>query len=140
MKRRFGAGRVVFFILVAAVAVLVFSGIVMLLWNNILAQVTHVSTITFVQALGLLVLAKILFGGFRGGWGPRRYYWRQRMMQKWNDMTPAEREKLKSEWQRRCGGWGYKSWSDRTSAETGSVSQDSFGESPAQGSESAGKI
>ena len=140
MKRKFGAGRVVFFILVAAVAVLVFSGVVMLLWNNVLAQVTHVSTITFVQALGLLVLAKILFGGFRGGWGSRRHYWRQRMMQKWDNMTPEEREKLKSEWQSRCGGWGYRSWSDRTSAERSSVSQDSFGGSSAQSSESADKI
>jgi len=140
MKRRFGAGRIVFFILIAAVAVLAFGGIVMLLWNNVLAQVTHVSTITFVQALGLLVLAKILFGGFRGGWGPRRYYWRQRMMQKWSNMTPEEREKLKSEWQRRCGGWGYRNWSDRTSAEAGSVTQDSFGESAPRSSESADKI
>jgi hypothetical protein len=36
-------------------------------------------------------------------------------MNKWNDMTPDEREKFKQEWQKRCGGWGYKSWSDRTS-------------------------
>ena len=117
MKRRFSAGRIVFFILVAAVAVLVFGGIVMLLWNNVLAQVTHVSTITFVQALGLLVLAKILFGGFRGGWGPRRPYWKQRMKEKWNNMTPEDREKFKQEWQKRCGGWGYRSWSQNVSSE-----------------------
>ena len=69
MQRRFRAGRIVFIILIAAVAILVFSGAVMLLWNNVLAQVTNVSTITFLQALGILVLSKILFGGFRGGWG-----------------------------------------------------------------------
>ncbi|HET9825914.1 MAG TPA: hypothetical protein VFP87_11300, partial [Chitinophagaceae bacterium] len=88
---------------------------------NVLAQVTHVSTITFVQALGILVLAKILFGGFRGGWGPRRYYWRQRMMDKWNKMTPEEREKLKQEWQSRCGRWGYKSWYDKASSGEGTA-------------------
>jgi cytochrome b subunit of formate dehydrogenase len=133
MKRRFGAGRIVFFILVAAIAVLVFGGVVMLLWNNVLAQVTNVSTITFLQALGILVLAKILFGGFRGGWGPRRYYWRQRMMQKWTQMTPEEREKFKNEWRSRCGGWGYGNWSETASAQGTS-------ESPIQSSESASKI
>jgi len=64
--------------------------------------------------LGILVLSKILFGGFRGAWGGKRYYWKQRMMSKWNNMTPEEREKFKQEWQKRCGGWGYRSWSERT--------------------------
>src|SRR5262245_46706527 len=114
MKRGFWARRVALFILLAAIAILVFGGVVMLLWNNVLAQVTHVSTITFIQALGILVLAKILFGGFRGGWGSRRYYWKQRMRDRWNNMTPDEREKFKQEWQKRCGHWGYKSWYDST--------------------------
>jgi len=117
MQRRFRAGRIIFFILIAAIAVIVFGGLVMLLWNNVLAQVTNVSPITFVQALGILVLSKILFGGLRGGWGPRRYYWKQRMMQKWNNMTPEEREKFKQEWQRRCGSWGYKGWSEKAASE-----------------------
>ena len=126
MKSRFRAGRIVFFILLAAIAVLVFSTIVMFLWNNVLAQVTNVSTITFIQALGILVLSKILFGGFRGGWGPRRYYWKQRMQQKWADMTPDQREKFKQEWQRRCGSWGYKSWqSEAAGAEFGAQSSES---------------
>jgi Ca2+/H+ antiporter, TMEM165/GDT1 family len=110
MKRGFWARRILFFILIAAVAILFFGEIVVLLWNNVLAAVTNVHTITFVQALGILVLSKILFGGFRGGCGPRRHYWKQRMTQKWNNMTPDEREKFKQEWQRRCGGWGYKNW------------------------------
>src|SRR5215470_17539581 len=84
MKKGFWARRVVLFILFAAIAIFVFGGVVMLLWNNVLAQVTHVSTITFIQALGILVLAKILFGGFRGGWGSRGYYWKQRMKEKWD--------------------------------------------------------
>jgi hypothetical protein len=117
MKAAFWARRIVMFILIGAIAIIVFGGIVMLLWNNILAQVTNVHTITFVQALGILVLSKILFGGFRGGWGGKRYYWKQRMMNKWNDMTPGEREKFKQEWQKRCGGWGYRSWSERATTE-----------------------
>jgi hypothetical protein len=121
MKRGFWVRRILTFILIAAIAVLVFGGVVMLLWNNVLAQVTNVSPITFVQALGILVLSKILFGAFRGGWGPRRYYWKQRMTQKWNNMTPEEREKFKQEWQTRCGGWGYKSWAERSEESPGTM-------------------
>lgn len=114
MKRGSWAKRILIFILIAAIAIFVFGGVVMLLWNNVLAVVTNVHTITFVQALGILVLSKILFGGFRGGWGPRRQYWKNRMQQKWNNMTPDEKEKFKQEWQKRCGGWGYRSWNPET--------------------------
>ena len=130
MKRGFWARRILFFIMVASIAILVFGGVVMLLWNNVLAAVTNVHTITFVQALGILVLSKILFGAFRGGWGPRRYYWRQRMTEKWNNMSPEEREKFKQEWQKRCGAWGYRSWSERAApGESGVQSSESMRDS-----------
>jgi hypothetical protein len=49
---------------------------VMLLWNRVLANVTAVRKITYVQALGLFILAKLLFGGFGGGhgWGKYNHY------------------------------------------------------------------
>jgi len=49
-----------------AAAVAVFSFIVMSLWNAILPAVIGVKLISFWQALGILVLSKILFGGFGG--------------------------------------------------------------------------
>jgi hypothetical protein len=80
----------------------IFTWVVMLLWNNVLAQVVHVSIINFWQALGLLVLSKILFGGFRGAqWG--KHHWRKNMMQRWDGMTPEEKEKFRGEWEKRCG-------------------------------------
>jgi Ca2+/H+ antiporter, TMEM165/GDT1 family len=91
---------------VAAIAL--FSFIVMSLWNSILPGVIHVGTITFWQAAGILLLGKILFGGFpggRGGWG-RHPRWRGKMMEKWQNMTPEEREKFKQQWRERCGHWG----------------------------------
>ncbi|HEX4375008.1 MAG TPA: hypothetical protein VHZ50_17010 [Puia sp.] len=79
-----------------------FSWVVMLLWNNVLAQVVHVSIVNFWQALGLLVLSKILFGGFRGArWG--RNEWKKGMMKRWDGMTPEEKEKFRGEWEKRCG-------------------------------------
>ncbi len=50
--------------------------IVMLLWNKVLASVTAVRKVTYFQAFGILLLAKILFGGFGGGhhgWGHHPY-------------------------------------------------------------------
>jgi heme A synthase len=87
-------------------AILVFGAAVMGLWNAILPQVVSgVKPISFLQALGILLLSKILFGGFRGGWGGRhkRGRWME-MKEKFANMTPEEKEKWKSEWKSRCGG------------------------------------
>ena len=51
------------FILLATAGVAAFSGLVMLLWNGILPSLFHISMITFWQAAGLLLLARLLFGG-----------------------------------------------------------------------------
>ena len=71
----------------------VFSGVVMLLWNNILPVVLHISAITFWQAMGILLLCKLLFGGFRGRHSMRGHHaWKKQMFGKWQDMTPEEKE------------------------------------------------
>jgi hypothetical protein len=93
------------FLIIFVMAILLFSFIVMSLWNAILPSVLHVSTITFSQALGVLVLSKILFGGFSGGWRGRPGRM-QYMRQRWAVMKPEEREKFKAEWRNRCGRWG----------------------------------
>jgi Ca2+/H+ antiporter, TMEM165/GDT1 family len=98
--KRFWIRRAPFIFVLVIVGIVVFGQIVMLLWNALMPVVFHLPLITFWQALGLLVLSKILFGGFRGG-GPRPY-WRDKARQKWMNMTPEEREKFKSEWGRRC--------------------------------------
>ncbi len=88
-------------------AILLFGFIVMGLWNAILPLVLGVKTITFWQALGILILSKILFGGFGGrGWrgSPE---WKQKMKQRFENMSAEEREQFKAEWKNRCGGrWG----------------------------------
>jgi hypothetical protein len=88
--------------LFVALAVMVVSFLVMSLWNILMPGIFAVRAITFWQALGLLVLSKILFGGFRpyGGGGPR---WRRRMMERWEQMTPEEREKFKRGMRCGCG-------------------------------------
>lgn len=79
-----------------------FTWVIMLLWNNILPEVTGVKTISYFQAMGILVLSKILFG-FNKGWGSRNHYNRYGMKEKLQNMTPEEREQFKNEWRNRCG-------------------------------------
>lgn len=88
----------------AAVAAAVASFVVMSLWNVLMPAIFAVRAISFWQALGLLVLSKILFGGFRGYRGvPGRGHWRRRMMERWGQMTPEEREKFKQGMRSGCG-------------------------------------
>jgi len=105
MKRFwFKKGIMIFLFFIAAV--IVFGAIVMGLWNAILPNVIGVKAITFFQALGILLLSKILFGGFghRGSWNGRgRNQWKKRMQEKLATMSPEDKEKFKQEWRRRCG-------------------------------------
>ncbi|OYW19930.1 MAG: hypothetical protein B7Z54_02520, partial [Sphingobacteriales bacterium 12-47-4] len=65
--KKYWMRKIPFFILLAAAGIMLFSWIVMLLWNATLPALVGVKVISFWQAAGLLVLSKILFGGFRGG-------------------------------------------------------------------------
>lgn len=98
---------ILLFTLIAPIAIFLFGKVIMLLWNNILTPVLHISEITFWQGLGILVLAKILFGSFGGRGGSNHYYRKQRIM--WNTMTPEQKEKFKEEWKNRSRRWGYRS-------------------------------
>ena len=104
--KRFWFKKGLMFLIFFIAAVLLFGAIVMGLWNAILPAVLDVKPITFAQTLGILLLSKILFGGFwRRGWhGRRGQQWRHNMQEKWSNMTPEEREKFKAEWKNRCGG------------------------------------
>ncbi|MBS1668019.1 MAG: hypothetical protein JST58_11640 [Bacteroidetes bacterium] len=103
MRPRFNGRKFLFFLPLIILGIAAFGGVVMLLWNHVLAVVLPIHTVNFWQALGILALSKILFGGFRGGhFG--RHPWKQKMQQRWESMTPEEREKFKQEWGNRCGG------------------------------------
>jgi hypothetical protein len=74
------------FVLFATLFVTVFGFVVMSLWNWLMPALFGWHLINFWQAVGILVLSKILFGGFRGHPG-RHLYWRRRMMERWEQMT-----------------------------------------------------
>ena len=94
-------GLAVLVAVLALVAVLSFA--VMLLWNSLVPELFHGPPLQFWQALGLLLLSRILFGGLRGraGW---HGHWRQRMWrERWESMTAEERAQLREHFQHRCG-------------------------------------
>jgi len=101
MKQRRWGKFILLFIILAPIAVFLFGSLVMWLWNDVASPVLHVDTVTFWQALGILVLAKILFSSFSGR--SRRDYRKERMM--WNNMTPDQREKFREEWRCRKDRW-----------------------------------
>ena len=80
---------------VIALFVLVGGGVVMLLWNWLLPPLFGWRTITLLQGFGLLVLCRILFGGFGGGGGGGRQS---------KHMSPKDRERVRQRMRERfCG-------------------------------------
>ncbi len=76
--------------------------IVLLLWNWLVPPLFGWRQITFWQALGILALCRILFGGF--GWrGSGRSNFRRRMEERCGQMTPEERERFRQRMRERFG-------------------------------------
>ncbi len=76
----------------------------MLLWNAVLPDLLHISSLNFWQAAGLFLLCKILFRNF--GWNEfgnhrktcRKPHFRERFM----NMSAEEKQKLQEKWKERC--------------------------------------
>ena len=78
------------------VFLMVFAGLVwavFALWNWLMPSIFGLHAISYWQALGLMALSWILFGGLRGH-GSGRGSWRYDMRRRWERMTPAEREEF----------------------------------------------
>jgi len=79
-------------------AVALFGVVVMLLWNLLIPTIFGLTVINFWQAVGLLALARILFGGFGHG----KWFMHNRMRgkmenpihEKWMKMSPEERREF----------------------------------------------
>lgn len=101
-------GKAAAFIVCVLAFIAALSYVVMSLWNAIIPTLFHLPTLEYWQAMGLLILCRILFGGIRGrhGWhghGHGHGGWRRHMRQRWESMTPEERERMRSKFKHRCG-------------------------------------
>jgi hypothetical protein len=84
-----------FFPLAFLAAIAGFSLLVMLIWNAIVPDLFLLPEIGYVQAVLLLILARLLFGGspFRGHRYPSHM-----MHDKIRQMSPEEREEFRKKW------------------------------------------
>jgi len=100
MKSRLPRGVKIALFALLALAVLALLGlVVMSLWNWLTPALFGWKTLGYWQAVGLIVLCRLLFGGFGGPRG-RGGFARHRMRERWEQMTPEEREKLRACWGR----------------------------------------
>lgn len=102
----------------AGLAIAALGTVTMLLWNWLIPLIFAGPIIGFCEALGILLLSKILFGSWKCGWGcgsnccgsscysGKHSYWRNKMEQRMKNMSPEEREKFKEKYAN-CG-WNEK--------------------------------
>jgi F0F1-type ATP synthase assembly protein I len=91
MMSRRRARKLLVILPLAVIAAAVFGFVVMGLWNWLVPAMFGGKIITFWQAIGVLVLSRILFGGFKGH------------RSGWNSMTAEEREKFRAGMRQKCG-------------------------------------
>lgn len=92
MKTRF-----IKMILICIAVAAALGGVVMLLWNLLMPAIFGLTAITFWQALGLFILARILLGGFGRGRHMMHHGMHHKMgenpiHEKWKNMTPEQRK------------------------------------------------
>jgi len=95
---------------IIAAVILVKSAVVMFIWNAMIPDLFHGPVLTYVQALGLSVLAKLLVGfhGFGGRHGGRfgghghHGHWRHRMRGYWSTLSEEERAKIREKIKGHC--------------------------------------
>ncbi len=78
-------------LIVLLIVIAGFGQAVLQLWNHLMPQIFGLPALTFWQAVGLMALAWILFGSWRG----TRYLggaWSQRLGPRADRMTPEQRE------------------------------------------------
>lgn len=110
--------------------------VIMTLWNWLVPELFHGPHITFWQALGILLLSKLLFGwhnsgGHDSGWGFKgKKQWKDKMMTRMERLDPEQRERIRDRFAERYGecvsrsrfgrsdkdsgprGGGYRDWRD----------------------------
>ncbi len=92
------------FIPIFITGLFVLSAVVMLLWNAILPKVSGLLALSYWQAMGILVLSRILFGSVRfiGRHSHRHSYMHPSFRNRFMEMNDEEREQFKNQWRQRC--------------------------------------
>ncbi|HLT79968.1 MAG TPA: hypothetical protein VKZ86_03010 [Cyclobacteriaceae bacterium] len=92
MKR---GGRIFLWVLFGLLMLALLTFLTQQLWNWLVPDLFGGPVVTFWQALGLLVLSKILLGGFGKGGHRGSHSWKMKFREKFGHLSPEEREALK---------------------------------------------
>jgi hypothetical protein len=105
MKKHAIAEKAVMILLFVFAVIVPVSFIIMVIWNDILTEVFRDGTINridFWQALGLLALAKIFFGGLPSGWWAKKKKINESeehaVLRKLQRMTSEEKDQFREQW------------------------------------------
>ena len=104
LKRKFRPKKVILILLAIIGFATVLGTVIMLLWNSILPNILGTRPIKLWEAIGLLVMFRLLVGGFkRGGMGRRMHERKKEWRDKWMHMSDEEKAEFKTRWKERCG-------------------------------------
>ncbi len=100
----FWVSKVIKTVVFVAAFLLVMGTVVMALWNWLMPSIFNLPLLDLGQAIGLLLLARVLSGGFRLGLMGSKEDWAQKkeMWEKFSNMPPEERRKWKEDLRERC--------------------------------------
>jgi hypothetical protein len=102
-RRRLRGWKVAGLALVAVPVIMgVFGLLVKSLWNWLMPELFGLRMITFWQALGLWILSRILLAGFQGRGRKYNRRWEASATERWERLSPEEREQLRERLRRRC--------------------------------------
>lgn len=90
-----------FFMIIPVALLFLLPLAVMWLWNHVVVDVFSIHAISYGQALGLLILSRILFGRFGFGGGGRPPFGKPFLKERMMNMTDEEKSRMKEEWRKR---------------------------------------
>jgi len=107
MNKPFCRNRKCFFFPLLILSIFAVSAIVMLLWNWIIPGISNLSPLSYWQAMGLLLLCRILFSGLHFKRHHTRgirhaHFAHAAFKDKFMDLTVEEKQKFKDQWKSRC--------------------------------------
>jgi predicted tellurium resistance membrane protein TerC len=87
---------VIKYVFIGILAAVAFGAVLMLLWNWLVPDIFGGPQLTLLQAIGLLVLSKLLFGGLGNrSSSHKKEMWKKHYESKLSKMNSEEREKFK---------------------------------------------
>lgn len=106
-NKRFCRNRNCFFFPLLILGIFAVSAVVMLLWNWLIPGISTMSPLTYWQAMGLLLLCRILFGGFNFKRHHQHgiqhaHFAHAAFKEKFMDMTEDEKKQFKDQLKNRC--------------------------------------